>query len=675
MSVRMNVRQATSATRRAAVTAALAAAAMVGVAHAQQKAAPYFEVGVDPFAVVTRPVGSLTSIRSSAPCRETYDGTTRVNPGVLGFVGWVIDGSAQGIGSFEVRGLRLAAGFDDISSDWSSDVESYGAYDRASGAYTSIRTQFMTGFVLRYLRAALELEASAGGDITLRVGPSVSVPLTATSRQREIILSPSGASFIDGTQERLVADGTGTIGDAGVRVGASIALAYRLPLGRRAFFEPTAGIDLGITTVQPDWTPLELRLGISMGYALFADEEPPPDVVVQEPTPPVTPPAAPFAGTVDIRLADDRPIALRRQIIARYTPVIPVVFFDLDRDSIAARYHALAPEDAAGFAETSISTAADTAHLDVLNIIGARLRAKPSVKVALTGTTSDDENDRDALARRRADAVAGYLERVWGIDPSRLAVRSRRAPLVASNGATPEGRAENRRVEIGVSDESVLAPVQQRTVEPVSEPRSIAFATSLAVNRGIASWGLVFPPETAPEMAAPEEPPATITWKLDQSDRERILSGDLRTYELRVTGIDGGVVTSPERELPLRLDTTVTVATSSSRPDNAAEFLLITFDFDQARLTERGRHELETIVRRIGPESAVAVTGYTDRIGEIEHNRALAKDRAESIAALLPKAASLEVRGADQSEAPYSNGTPEGRFLSRTVRVVITNPR
>jgi outer membrane protein OmpA-like peptidoglycan-associated protein len=80
------------------------------------------------------------------------------------------------------------------------------------------------------------------------------------------------------------------------------------------------------------------------------------------------------------------------------------------------------------------------------------------------------------------------------------------------------------------------------------------------------------------------------------------------------------------------------------------------------------------IARRIGPGSRVSVIGYTDRIGKAEHNRTLARQRAERVAALLPPAAGIEVRGADQSEAPYTNDTPEGRFLSRTVRIIVESP-
>lgn len=659
------------------MAAAAAMLALVGAPRlrAQEPIAPYLEIGLDPAAVVTRPVGSLPSVRGSLPCRETYEGTTRVNLGVLGWLGWVLDGTVHPLGTLALRSVRLSAGVEELSTEWTTPAERYDAYDDVAGEYTAVETQYRADFELRYLRAALEAEMSLGANLAARLGPSVAVPLSASSVQEERILSPSSATFLDRSQVRTIPEATGEIDDAGVRVGVGLALSYRLPLGRRLFFEPTAGLDLGLTNVQPEWTPLELRLGISLGYALFSDPEP---VVVE--TPPVRPePVTPVQpakldASVDVRLVNDRPLELRRQIVARYTPVIPVVFFELGQSALPSRYRLLDAEATEGFTETAIATVADDAHLEVLNVLGARLKSSRAT-VTLTGTTSEEEADREALARARAEQVATYLANVWSVPRSRIAVRSRIAPTVPTSSATEEGRAENRRVEIAVSDESLLAPVQQRTVEPVVEPRTIAFRPTVRANHPISEWTLAIGDHGGRTLTGSGEPPETITWELTQEERERLLGGGSAGYRLTVNAATGETASSPRNEIPLRLDTTVTVATSATRPDNAAEFLLITFEFDQARLTDRGRRELETIARRIGPASSVSVTGYTDRIGEAEHNLSLARERAERVAGLLPKAASLEVRGADQTEAPYTNETPEGRFLSRTVRVVIANPQ
>jgi outer membrane protein OmpA-like peptidoglycan-associated protein len=71
----------------------------------------------------------------------------------------------------------------------------------------------------------------------------------------------------------------------------------------------------------------------------------------------------------------------------------------------------------------------------------------------------------------------------------------------------------------------------------------------------------------------------------------------------------------------------------------------------------------------------VNITGYTDQTGEQSRNIELATERANRVASLMPKGVPVESRGAAPSEAPYGSGSPEGRFLSRTVRVVVANPK
>lgn len=78
------------------------------------------------------------------------------------------------------------------------------------------------------------------------------------------------------------------------------------------------------------------------------------------------------------------------------------------------------------------------------------LSANPQAKVELVGHTDASGNAQanTALSLSRAEAVRDTLVTLYGIDPARLATRGA-GPLdpIASND-TPEGRAQNRRVEV-----------------------------------------------------------------------------------------------------------------------------------------------------------------------------------------------------------------------------------
>lgn len=654
---------------------------LLGVAAIAQETsvddARYLEFVLSPDAVMTFPLGTLESIRGSVPCSPTFEASPGANPGFSLRIGYVLRGGLEK--SLWLRGVSLVAGVDDISSNFLSGAgQSFEAYDAVNDRYVMVETEHTAAYTLNYLRAAVEAEATPGAGIILRAGPSIGIPLSASVRESEAILSPSNATFLDRTQEQEIPEGTGELDDAGVRVGIGAGITYRLPLGRRFFFEPSVGIDLGLTPVQPGWSPLLVRGGIGIGYAAIpepAPVEPPPTPVVVREEPVLR--DVPFTADLSIQATPASiPVEFRRQIVARYTPMLPVIFFDRNSSSIPSRYKQLGDDYKGG--DYLVPCDAESAHHDVLNSIGLRLRPSVRIRVTITGTTSTDESNREKLAGERAEAVAQYLEKIWGISRNRLIIRSRVDPALPSNSRHEEGREENRRVELEFSDEAVNGSHSCRTVEPVTELRMIPFRVSAASPLSMERWQATITGANGwrlKDLEGTGAPPEMITWELSGNDRERVMAANGINYSLTVFDSAGRSISTAPSALPIVIDTTISFTTSMDRPENSAEFLLVTFDFDRAELTRLGRKELATILDRIGPQSRVEVVGYTDRVGDQEHNMALAAERARKIAELMPKGVPVEHRGASPDEAPYGNDTPEGRFLSRTVRVVITNPK
>ncbi len=366
-----------------------------------------------------------------------------------------------------------------------------------------------------------------------------------------------------------------------------------------------------------------------------------------------------------------KPISFRRQIVARYIPILPMVFFGPNDSTLNPMY-----QSTGDFDEQRLPTDAERAHARTLDVFGQRLSRSPRARVTITGTTSSDEVSRSDLAASRARAAASYLMTRWGIDKARIILKSQLDPDNPSNPANREGLEENRRVELEFTDDDIYRPVQLRTIEPVTDPPSIIFRAQAESRSTIQRWELEVRGDKGNirTLTGDGRPPSTIEWTLTNDDRESVMKSRETMYRLAVFDSIDRMVAIERTVLPVRLDTTVSVTSRDRQPDARADFLLVTFDFDRAQLTRRGREELRTILGRIGSQSRVEVIGYTDPIGDAEHNQGLALARARNVATQIPGDVLSTYRGATPDEAPYTSKSAAGRFLSRTVRVVVENP-
>ena len=79
------------------------------------------------------------------------------------------------------------------------------------------------------------------------------------------------------------------------------------------------------------------------------------------------------------------------------------------------------------------------------------------------------------------------------------------------------------------------------------------------------------------------------------------------------------------------------------------------------------------------PDASIKVFGYCDDIGDEKYNLKLSKQRAKIAYNILrrmgiPKGL-LSYHGYGEINPIFTNGTPEGRFLNRTVQIYIGYPK
>ncbi len=100
----------------------------------------------------------------------------------------------------------------------------------------------------------------------------------------------------------------------------------------------------------------------------------------------------------------------------------------------------------------------------------------------------------------------------------------------------------------------------------------------------------------------------------------------------------------------------------------------VLFAFGEAELTDEARTRLEEVATRIGDSGAtqVVVIGHTDDVGSDAFNQDLSEQRAASVESVLGDAlpeVEFTVEGRGESEPVASNGTDEGRQLTRRVTI------
>jgi outer membrane protein OmpA-like peptidoglycan-associated protein len=148
------------------------------------------------------------------------------------------------------------------------------------------------------------------------------------------------------------------------------------------------------------------------------------------------------------------------------------------------------------------------------------------------------------------------------------------------------------------------------------------------------------------------------------------------TAELTLTASDGTPIRDA-REIPIRHSIRSKRFSGEIVRDSLVErYNLMLFDFDSPKVSDFNRPVIEMIQARMRTNSAVRITGYTDRIGDDTYNASLSQNRANSTSQVIKSRiipAQVSAAGAGETLI-YNNDLPEGRFYNRTVMIEIATP-
>jgi outer membrane protein OmpA-like peptidoglycan-associated protein len=572
-------------------------------------------------------------------------------------------------------------------------------------------------FALKYRETSIALDLLAryglGEWWSLSAGASFGYRLRGSFSQSDNVRGPGNYRFPDGRSEHEMAAGAAPVA-GGLTYGPSLLAACEIPFAGSALLEP--GISVRMNLASPvagmSWREYEIGGRVALlfgaGGASSAPAPVPPSVLTPEPPAiaevsplPIQPVAAQalpepapkprprLRASIDLAGLDTvgRRVPIGRVVVnellyRRVAPLLPAIFFDRDSVLLPGRYAALTSREADAFSIDSLSTVdlLDLQH-HTLDVIGARMRRDRSARLALAGSVSKDEEG--SLAGLRVETVAGYLRDVWGIDRSRISLR-RGGFMGRSNEATGDGRADNRRVELSSNVEAITAPVLTERVARDFNPPAVIMSPAIDAEAGVKSWHVELRQNgnivarysgTGPA----ELDPASLRWRLSEDALDAGLAP--LVAELSVEDSAGGVTTA-SAEVPLTMEKRVNVVDGRIERSGNREriaYTLVGFDFNSSGLDRANRSSIGDIAAITRGGAHVAITGYTDRIGDEGRNDALSAERAAHAAVALREAlerrgvhgVTIETKGAGTETDRFTNDLPEGRVLSRGVLIVV----
>jgi len=567
--------------------------------------------------------------------------------------------------------------------------------DEASGTIVELDREFRFDATATSVRLELGVTWRPADALHLSLGPSLGLLLNYEERQSDNILGPDNRSFSDGETTHQMPHGFGDDA-ATVLLGGTFRATYTIPFQTRLTLLPgvvIGGDILGAERVR-GWR--SLHGGVMLG--LLYNVAPAPDVVDTVPLPDTLPrdtvsplPSPPTATLLFTGVDDaDHPsteamVVVSTVVRRRFTPLLPLLYFDSAAAVPAERYTRISPDSARRFSILPLVRLGpfDLSH-HILDLVGWRWneRGRPA-KVILYGAAAEDEPS--ALGRARARWVGDYLVNVWRIPRRLVEVRSEPGPFPLSTQANGDGRAENRRVVIASDDPDLLGPLEvTQTVRDFNPPR-IRLEPRIEAAAGVRNWMIVLRQRNVElaRFALRDSSNASRTWRLLDGS----IDSALNVLQAELVAEDSlGRTVRATAELALRTlrDTGVVESRRELRGQRERmEWGLVGFGFREAEGTERHVAELTDLSTLAGDTVLLDAAGTTDRVGDEESNRLLSQRRAEWAVARLRTLLAMRgvevlegsVRGLGVDATRFPNEYPEGRVLSRGVTVGIEQER
>lgn len=525
-------------------------------------------------------------------------------------------------------------------------------------------------------------------DFSLLGGLTMGYVLSSTFEQRELLTSPSNAVFSTGSKERNHVS-TDIPGAQSIALALTVGASYDIALNaaKTVFLSPEILFSYSPLSVAKDvsWGIQHLRGGLQLSFIPPEIEDSLTDYELYEVVRTIKPPAKGTPGvqfvsdvTVTGLTSDGRPtnatvIKVEEFESKRVRPLLPYVFFDQGSATIPARYPRITEVQRDNYSmDNFYNLDAMVTYYQLLNIVGKRMEENPSSVITVTGCADKSESQNASIGLQRANAVRDYIMDRWNIGGERIIAVGRALPEQASSSADADGEAENRRVEISSQNSSILSPVASIDTLRSTEPAGLRFMPTIDPRVPIHSWTLwVTVADQIVKAFHDSDPvPTSVDWRISDHGGSHLRNSKQLKYVIAVRDSANQLIPSATKTIPVNEVTLADKKNSGGADKTVDRYSMILFPFDKSDLTPANAEIAQQIKQNIQPGARVSIIGYTDRSGSEDYNQRLSEQRAKSVATSLGQPDSA-ASGVGERLPLYDNNSPEGRFYSRTVEVVV----
>lgn len=352
-------------------------------------------------------------------------------------------------------------------------------------------------------------------------------------------------------------------------------------------------------------------------------------------------------------------------------PVLPYVFF---KPNTAEFKDTKLISDIDDFQEDSLNPNVFDIYRNNLNVIASRVN-KFNSQIELVSINPNIQNRATSkgILNKRIEKVKNYLVEDLGIKENLISAGFAEKNINSKGQDLEDLIAEANRVEIRTDDIDILKPVFIKRIERSANPPAIEIKQNINAEAGLKKWQTAVSQENQLLRSYNgDEKSKTLKWNIIQEPSPKL--DKPITISLNVTDNVGNQKEAKE-SIQLNQLTLRKKRYELQNDKRIQRFSLIVFDYNSAELKPIHRKIIDEIKSRIKENSTIKIYGYADRVGEDNYNFELSRRRTENVRKQfesLPNKIEYEAFG--NRELIYDNNSPEGRSLSRTVRIIIETP-